>query len=93
MVIAVAAVVIQLCRTITHGLFLNFLLKMDEGKDVQLTFMILMELSVASRWRYARWTKGPRFVATIGGILWSGNASLPVTLTRLETLFFIWVLA
>ncbi|HQK27418.1 MAG TPA: MFS transporter, partial [Smithellaceae bacterium] len=73
--IAVAAVVIQLCLGTVYAwsVFKLPLMKMHgwEGKDVQLTFMILMGIigCAAAFGGTLVDKKGPRFVATIGGIL------------------------
>ncbi|MBN2402088.1 MAG: OFA family MFS transporter [Spirochaetes bacterium] len=73
--IAVAAVVIQLCLGTVYAwsVFKNPLMKMHgwDGQTVQYTFMLLMlivGLSAAFGGTLVD-KKGPRFVATIGGIL------------------------
>jgi len=73
--IAIAAVVIQLCLGTVYAwsVFKNPLMNMHgwDGKSVQYTFMLLMliiGLSAAFGGTLVD-KKGPRFVATIGGIL------------------------
>ena len=73
--IAIAAVVIQLCLGTVYAwsVFKNPLMQMHgwEGKSVQYTFMLLMliiGLAAAFGGTLVD-KKGPRFVATIGGIL------------------------
>ena len=73
--IAIAAVVIQLCLGTVYAwsVFKIPLMKMHgwDGKEVQLTFMILMGIigCAAAFGGTLVDKKGPRFVATIGGIL------------------------
>jgi len=75
--IAVAAIVIQLCLGTVYAwsVFKNPLMQMHgwEGKTVQYTFMLLMliiGLAAAFGGTLVD-KKGPRFVATIGGILFA----------------------
>jgi len=73
--IAIAAVIIQLCLGTVYAwsVFKNPLMKMHgwDGKSVQYTFMILMGIIglAAAFGGTLVDKKGPRFVATIGGIL------------------------